>query len=142
MEIYIKGIFNDDLRKLSLLHDPALTTIPKLKVAIQKYQTSLLKYARSTPSLAATATTGLGAMPGEDSESKLKTLKKIQKLQKQLAPSQITSKSDDFIAMEVNTMLQREEEEDEERNKEDGPKMSDSLIFMEPDHEEIRDMED
>ena len=80
MEIYIKGIFNDDLRKLLLLHDPALTTIPNLKVAIQRYQTSLLKYARSTPSLAATVTTGLGAMPGEDSEFKRKTLKKIQDL--------------------------------------------------------------
>ena len=44
--------------------------------------------------------------------------------------------------MEVNTLLQREEEEDEERDKEDGPKMSGSLFFMEPDYEEIRDMED
>ena len=109
VEIYIKGIFNDDLRKLLLLHNPTLTTIPDLKAAIQRYQTSLLKYARSTPSLAATVTTGLGAMPGEDLEFKQKTLKKIQELQKQLVPSQITSKSNAFIALEVYTMLQREE---------------------------------
>ena len=44
--------------------------------------------------------------------------------------------------MEVDTMLQGEEEEDKERDEEDGPKMSNSLFFMESDHEEIRDMED
>ena len=33
VEIYIKGIFNDDLRKLLLLHDPALTTITYLKAS-------------------------------------------------------------------------------------------------------------
>ena len=93
VEFYIKGILNDDLRKFLLLHNPVLTTIPDLKAAIQRYQTSILKYDRSTPSLAATATTGLGAMPGEDLEFKRKTLKKIQELQKQLAPSLMTSKS-------------------------------------------------
>ena len=81
VKIYIKGIFNDDLRKLLLLHNPALTTILDLKAAIQRYQTSLLMYARSTPSLPATATLGLRAIPGEDSELKQKTLKKIQELQ-------------------------------------------------------------
>ena len=44
--------------------------------------------------------------------------------------------------MEVDTMLQREEEEDKERDKEDSSEVSESLFFMEPDHEEIRDMED
>merc|ERR1711873_203019 len=90
VEIYMKGIFNDDFRKLLLLHNPAWTTVLDLKAAIQRYQTSLLKYARSTPSLAATATMGLGAMPGKDSELKRKTLKKIQELQRQLALSQMT----------------------------------------------------
>ena len=37
VEVYKKGIFNDDLRKLLLLHNPALTTIPDLKAAIQRY---------------------------------------------------------------------------------------------------------
>ena len=113
VEIYIKGIFNDDLRKLLLLHNPVLTTIPDLKAAIQRYQTSLLKYARSTPSLAATATTGLGVMPGEDSEFKRKTLKKIQDLQKQLGPPSMTGKGEDSTDMEIDTMFQRKEEEDE-----------------------------
>ena len=88
-----------------LLHNPALTTIPDLKVAIQRYQTSLLKYARSTLSLAATATTGSGAMPGEDSEFKQKTLKKIQDLQKQLVPSPTTGKSQHSTDMEIDTMF-------------------------------------
>ena len=112
MEVYIKGIFNDDLRKLLLLHNPALVTIPDLKAAIQRYQTSVLKYARSTPSLAASATTGLGAMPGEDSEFKWKTLKKIQDLQKQLGPSSTTGKGEDSTDMEIDTMFQRKAEED------------------------------
>ena len=76
-------------------------------------------------------------MPDEDSEFKWKTLKKIQEMQMQLAPSQTTSKSNDSTAM-----LQREEEEDEERDKEDSSKTSDSLFFMEPDHEEFRETED
>ena len=92
--------------------------------------------------MAATATTGLGAMPGEDLEFKRKTLKKITELQKQLTPSQMTSKSEDSIDMEVDTMLQREEEEDEETDKEGSSKTSDSLFFMEPDHEEFRETED
>ena len=83
VDIYIKEVCNNELRKLLLLHDPSLTTITDLKAAIQKYQTSLLKYARSTPSIAATAATGLGAMLGESSELKPNTLKKIQKLQRQ-----------------------------------------------------------
>ena len=104
VEVYIKGIFNDYLRKLLLLHNPALTTIPDLKAAIQRYQTSLLKYARSTQILAASVTTGLGAMPGEDLELKWKTLKKIQELQQQLAPSQTTIGREDSTAMEIDTM--------------------------------------
>ena len=44
--------------------------------------------------------------------------------------------------MEVDTMLQREEEEDEERDEEGSSKTSDSLFFMELDHEEFRDTED
>ena len=112
VEVYIKGIFNDNLRKLLLLHNPALTTILDLKAAIQCYQTSLLKYASSTLSLAASVTTGLGAMPGEDSEFKRKTLKKIQDLQKQLGPPLTTGKG-----QEVNTMFQIKEEEDRQRDR-------------------------
>ena len=112
VEVYIKGIFNNNLRKLLLLHNPAFATIPDLKAAIQRYQTSLLKYARSTPSLAASVTTGLGAMPGEDSEFKRKTLKKIQYLQKRLGPPSTTGKGKDSTDMAIDTMFQRKEEED------------------------------
>ena len=71
-----------------------------------------------------------------------KTLKKIQELQKQLAPSQMISKNKDSIDIEVNTMLQREEEEDKETDKEGSSETSNSLFFMEPDHEEFRETED
>ena len=142
VEIYIKGIFNDNLRKLLLLHNPALTTIPDLKAAIQRYQTSLLKYARSTLSLAASVTTGLGAMLGEDSEIKKKTLKKIQDLQKQLVPSSMTGKGQDSTNMEIDTMFQRAEEEDKGTDEESSCETSKSLFFMEPDHEEFRETED
>ena len=52
VDIYKKGIFNNNLKKLLLLHEPPLTMIVNLKVAVHRYQTNLLKYARSTPSLA------------------------------------------------------------------------------------------
>ena len=77
-------MFNDNLQKLLLLHDHPLTMITNLKVAIQRYQTSLLKFARGTPSLAATVTMGLGTMQGKDLEFRRKTMKKIQELQHQL----------------------------------------------------------
>ena len=80
-------------------------------------------------------------MPGEDLEFKRKTLKRIQELQRQLAPSQATSKNEDSAAIEVDRMLQ-EEEEDKERDETHNPKISNSLFFMEPDHEGITDMED
>ena len=145
MDIFKKAVYNNNLRKLLLLHDPPLTTITNLKAAIQRYQTSLLKYARTTPCLAATATTGLETMQGEDLEFRWKILKKIQELQGQLTPIQTastTSKNNDSIAIEIDTMLQGEEEEDKERDEDYSPEANESLFFMEPDNKEIRDMED
>ena len=52
VDIYKKGIFNNKFRKLLLLHEPLLTTTVELKAAVHCYQTNLLKYARSTQSLA------------------------------------------------------------------------------------------
>ena len=72
-------------------------------------------------------------MQGEDLEFRRKTLKKIQELQCQLTPTQTastTSKNKDSVAMEINTMLQGEQEKDEE----DSPKANESLFFMDPDH--------
>ena len=126
VKIIKKGVFNDNLWKLLLLHDPPLTTITNLKAAIQRYQTSLLKFARSTPSLVATVTTGLETMQGKDLEFRRKTMKKIQELQRQLTPTQTastTSKNNQSIAIEIDAMLEREDKEDEERDKEGGPKV-------------------
>ena len=53
-----------------------------------------------------------------------------------------TSKNNDSIAMEIDAMLEREDGEDEERDKEDGPEAQEVLFFMELDHEEIREIED
>ena len=44
--------------------------------------------------------------------------------------------------MEIDAILEREDGEDEERDKEDGPKAQEVLFFMELDHEEIREIED
>ena len=90
-------------------------------------------------------TTGLGTMQGEDLEFRRKTLKKIQKLQHQITPKQTantTSKNNNATAMEIDAMLEGEDGEDEDRNEEDGSKVQEVLFFMEPDHEEIREIED
>ena len=55
MEIYKKGIHNNELRKLLLLHDPPLITMAVLKAAVQRYQRSLLRYTRTMPSLPVSA---------------------------------------------------------------------------------------
>ena len=62
VDIYKKGVHNNELRKLLLLHDPALTMMEDLKAAIHCYQISLLKYARTMPDLPPSATAGLGTM--------------------------------------------------------------------------------
>ena len=64
--------------------------------------------------MAVTATTGLGAMLGEDLELKQKTLKKVQELQRQLAPSQTTSRNKGSTTMEIDAIRQGEEKEDKE----------------------------
>ena len=59
VDIYKKGIYNNELRKLLLLHELPLTTMVDWKSAAHHYQTNLLIYARNTPSLATSATTGI-----------------------------------------------------------------------------------
>ena len=81
VDIYKKGIYNNELRKLLLLHELPLTTIVELKAAVHRYQTNLLKYARSMPSLATSATAGLGTLQHEDTEQRRKTMRQIQELQ-------------------------------------------------------------
>ena len=80
-DIYKKGIYNNELRKLLLLHEPPLTMMVELKAAVDHYQTNLLKYARSTPSLATSATAGLGTLQHEDIDQRRKTMRQIQELQ-------------------------------------------------------------
>ena len=66
MEIYKKGIHSNELRKLMLMHNPPLITMATLKAAVQGYQTSLLKYARTLTNPPASATMGLGTLQYED----------------------------------------------------------------------------
>ena len=80
VDIYKKGIYNE-LRKLLLVHEPLLTTMVDLKVAVHCYQTNLLKYARSTASLATSATTGLGTLQHKDTDQRRKTMQQNQELQ-------------------------------------------------------------
>ena len=44
--------------------------------------------------------------------------------------------------MEINAIIEKDYKGDEERKEEDSLEAQESLFFMEPDHEEIREMED
>ena len=81
MDNYKKGIYNNELRKLLLLHKPLLTMINKLKAEVHHYQMSLLKYARGTPHIALLAMAVLGTMEHEITDQRQKTIQKIQELQ-------------------------------------------------------------
>ena len=81
VDIYKKGIHNNELRKLLLLPDPALTMMEDLKAAIHHYQMSLLKYARTITNLPPSATDGLGTMQCKITDKKKNTLRQIQELQ-------------------------------------------------------------
>ena len=43
VDFYKKGIYDSELRKLLLLHEPPLTTIVEVKTAVHLYQTRLLR---------------------------------------------------------------------------------------------------
>ena len=62
MEVYRKGVYNKELRKLLMLHDPPLTSNEYLKAATQHYRTQLLIYADITPDVEPSAIAGLGGM--------------------------------------------------------------------------------
>ena len=94
VEIFKKGIHNNKLRKMLLLHKPALNTIESLKEAVQGYQTGLLKYARTLTNPPAAATAGLGTLQREDFDHRRKTIKQIKELQRRLAPIATASTSD------------------------------------------------
>ena len=74
MDIYKKGVYNNELRKLLLLHDPPLTTMEGLKAAVHHYQVSLLRYARTTSNLRMSAMAGLGTLQREDLDQRKKTI--------------------------------------------------------------------
>ena len=44
LDVYRRGIYNNDLRKLLMLHDLPLILIDSLKTAVHHYQTRLLTY--------------------------------------------------------------------------------------------------
>ena len=74
MDIYKKGMYNNELRKLLPLHEPPLTTIDTLKAAVHRYQMNLLRFARTTPSLPMSVTAGLGTLQCEDSNQRRKMM--------------------------------------------------------------------
>ena len=141
VETFKNGIYNKELRKLLLLHDPQLTTILDMKAEVQRCQTSLLKYARSIPSLATLATIRLGTLQCKDLDLRRKTMKQMQKLQCQLTPTvmpTITGKESKPVAMEVDAMLEGEGDKDEEDHEENALEEHEVLFFMEHDHQELR----
>ena len=77
VDIYKKGVYNNNLRKLLIHHKPPLTSINELKAAVHHYQMSLLKYTRSTPHIAPSATAGLGTMQHEIKGQKQETIQQI-----------------------------------------------------------------
>ena len=72
VEIFKKGIHNNELRKMLLLHKPAINTIESLKEAVQGIQTGLLKYARTLTNPPASATAGLGSLQREEFDHRKK----------------------------------------------------------------------
>ena len=65
VEVYTRGIYNKELRKLLMLHEPPLTSTESLKVAKQYYITQLLIYAETTPDAEPATIAGLGGMQYE-----------------------------------------------------------------------------
>ena len=78
LDVYRRGIYNNDLRKLLMLHDLPLISIDSLKMAVHHYQTRLLTYARSMPYIDPSATAGLGTMQHEITNQKQETIRGIQ----------------------------------------------------------------
>ena len=137
MEIFKKGIHNNELRKLLLLHKPALNMIESLKEAVQGYQTSLLKYARTLTNPSVPATAGLGTLQHEDFDHRKKTIQQIQELRGRLAPIATTSTSDP-VPMEIDAITRYKRNRDDEGCKSHLTKNPAELIFMDPDHKEVR----
>ena len=79
LDVYRRGIYNNNLRKLLMLHDLPLISIDSLKTAVHHYQTRLLTYARSTPNIDPSATAGLGTMQHEITNQKQETIRGIQR---------------------------------------------------------------
>ena len=75
VEIFKKGIHNNELRKMLLLHKPAINMIDSLKEAVQGIQTGLLKYARTLTNPPASATAGQGTLQYEEFNHRKKTIK-------------------------------------------------------------------
>ena len=72
-------------------------------------------------------------------------MRQIQELQPQLTPTAmptVTSKETNPVAMEVNTMLEDKGDKEEENHMGSTPEDHEVLFFMEPDHEEVREIKD
>ena len=80
VEVYRRGVYNKELRKLLMLHNPPLTSIKCLKTAVQHYQTQLLIYAEITPDIEPSAIAGLGGMQYGLTGRKQETIRQIQEL--------------------------------------------------------------
>ena len=141
IEIFKKGIHNNELRKILLLHKPEINTIESLKEAVQGIQTGLLKYARTLTNPPALATVGLGALKHKEFDTRRKTTKQILELQRRLAPIAMASMSD-LVPMELDAILRAREEDEEEYSEESAKEEAEALFFIEPDHNDVRTNED
>ena len=137
VDVYKKFVYNNNLRKLLILHKPPLTLIKELKGAVHHYQMSLLKYTRSTPHIAPSTTAGLGTMQHEITDQKQERIHQIQELQQQLAPSR-DCKANRPVPMEIDAITRYERNRDDEGCKSHLTKNPAELFFMDPDHKEVR----
>ena len=80
MEVFRRGVYNKELRKLLMLHNPQITSIECLKTVVQHYQTQLLIYAEISPDIEPSAIAGLGAMQYGLTGRKQETIRQIQEL--------------------------------------------------------------
>ena len=76
-EVFKKGVNNNKLRKMLIVHEPLLVTMATCKVSVHCYQISLLQYIRSTISLASAATAGLRMLHQEKTNYQRKNLTQL-----------------------------------------------------------------
>ena len=131
VEVYRRGVYNKELRKLLMLHNLPLTSIECWKAVAQHYQTQLLIYTEITLDIEPSAIARLGDMQYGLTDRKQETIQHIQELQQQLAPAK-EHNTDGPMPMEIGAIT---EEEGRRDNDSQTTKTLEELFFKDPDHE-------